>query len=551
MEGVGNVGASGGAPDWFAVPDQRWHGRKSKLQQGAQFKVPPRQNTAPHNDPERQGSSASAYLCETQILETGLTRDSLETQPWQGFSEDAPMRRSRDSSVPIQQTPTVLGLADSPALSSRLPAGKRWRGSLGPSLFMTAVESIPPSNDSRREREAIGHHVRRCLRMTAEERARNDMPPRQSLSDGLADPDHVIRRALIDAACEDWSRGSSAATRRDAVSRLIDLGALPSVALRPSDPIGRVVAGSIRKAVGAHGFPALLQELPPGAVPDLVSRAKSPPASSAHGFRGLTAAGRRSIRDAAALLAEKPGCVGFGTITLTDREAESCTRDQLATFQTRWMEFAARALRAAGMSPLVVLVAEIHPNRRTMAGGPVLHWHYAYLGREDPWDDWAVPKERWHRVIRWAWSAAFGYPRPHTFGCRVEKCRKPPGRYLSKYLSKTRSDCERWRGTEWERCIPKQWWAWTGVLRGMVQSVRVRPPAAFLRWCYRWRHELALLGECSTGPICIGEDGPTVGQWFGWSSEEALDRAIEGWIGDELRTIDASDGGLDWREFGP
>lgn len=446
--------------------------------------------------------------------------------------------------------PPAAPLTDPSARCSR-PGGKRWRGSLGPSLFMTAIESAPPSCDTRREREAAGRHIARVLRMTAEQRAQNDLPPPASVREGMEDPGTGMVRLMVEAAAEDLAQGPSELCRENAARRLVQLGAIPPVALRPTEPIGRAIAEAIRRPLGASGFAALLREFGSRLSPDLVSRAKSHVAPSAHGFRGLTASGRRCIRDACALLAEMPGQVGFGTITLPDADAETCTRDQLARFQSAWMQYAREGLRRVGLPPLVVMVAELHPKRRLLSGAPVLHWHYAYVGRADPQEAWRLGKADWHRFIRWAWSAAFGHPRPHTFGCKVEAARKDPGRYLSKYLSKTRSDCERFRGTENERCIPKQWWAWTGELRTLTLATRCRPPAAFLRWCVRWRNELQCLGECLTGPVQLGEGGPVVGAWFGWASTEALDRAIDGWIAAEFGRLDAAGLGIPWKEAPP
>lgn len=434
---------------------------------------------------------------------------------------------------------------------SRLPAGKRWRGSLGPSLFMTAVEVGAPSRDARREREAVGREVRRVAAMVAAQRAANDLPPRVGLAEGLADPSEMTRVLLIQAAAELWALGTSAAARRDGSERLVALGALPAVALNPRDPLGRSIAEGVESRPGRAGFAALIQDHGSRLPPDLVSCAKSQPISRAHGFRGLTAAGRRSIRDATALLSDYPGCCGFGTITLPDEEAEAITRDQLARFQSVWMQFARRALIAAGLPPLVVLVAEFHPNRRTISGAPVLHWHYAYLGRTTAEADWCIDTGRWHRLIRWAWSAAFGRPRPHTYGCRVEKVRKDPGRYMSKYLSKARSDCTRFVGTEHERCIPRQWWGWSGELRDLVRAARIRPPSGFLRWCCRWRRELEELGECLAGDIRIGDEGPRVGVWFGWADAGAIDRAVARWLEDEMQRVDVAAARDMWEEEGP
>lgn len=269
-----------------------------------------------------------------------------------------------------------------------------------------------------------------------------------------------------------------------------------------------------------------------GAVPGLDCPAKSAQPGTPHGFRGLTVAGRRAIRDGAGLMAADPGTVAFLTVTLPPAEAETCSRQQLATFQSRLLFFIRRALVSAGLEPLAVLVAEIHPHRRTLAGGPIVHWHAAIRARESPGHPWALPLARWRRVVSQAHRAAFGQHRRDWRGCRVEAARQDPGRYLSKYLSKGASDCRRFIGTHWERCIPRQWWAWTGELRGLVQGARWRPPTGFLRHCCRWSEDLAAAGLAESGPIVVG-DGMEVGRWFRWENLDALALALESWALEE------------------
>lgn len=274
------------------------------------------------------------------------------------------------------------------------------------------------------------------------------------------------------------------------------------------------------------------------AVPGLDPRPKSAQPGTPHGFRGLTVAGRRAVRDGAALMAADPGTVVFLTVTLPPAEAEGCTRDQLATFQSRLLFFIRRALVAAGLEPLAVLVAEVHPHRRTLAGGPVIHWHAAIRGRTAPGADWALPLARWRRVVSQAHRAAFGHHRRDWRGCRVEAARRDPGRYLSKYLSKGSSDTRRFQGTQWERCIPRQWWAWTGELRGLVNGARWRPPTGFLRHCCRWAEDLAAAGLAESGLIVVA-DGLTVGRWFRWEGVESLRLALEAWALEESEVLEA------------
>jgi hypothetical protein len=274
----------------------------------------------------------------------------------------------------------------------------------------------------------------------------------------------------------------------------------------------------------------------------LVPCAKSAQLSQSYGWSGLSAAGRRSIRDAGVMLDEQYGSLGFFTATLTDETAGTATRAQIAEFQTRLLFLIRRQLVRLQLPPLVLLVAEMHPHRKTMDGAPVPHWHGVVKVAPGPYQRWAFRKEHFNRAVLQAYRIAFGHRRGHTQRLQLLPQKTGAARYLSKYMAKGGSDVSSLKGTQAGRMVPRQWWAWTGELRSLVVACRVRPPAAFLRWCVRWRRELADLGEASIGEVQIGADGPVVGCWFGWRSEAALDRAIRAWIETEIDQMDRATG---------
>jgi hypothetical protein len=368
------------------------------------------------------------------------------------------------------------------AINTRDPAGKRWRGKLGPSLFMTAVEVAPPAPGMREHGETAGRTARRLLAMTAEQRARNDLPP--------------------------------------------TLG---------TDPAG---AAERREAIRDYCREA-------AAVTALVPSTSSTQLPNGQGWRGLTTAGRRSIRDSGAVLDEHYGSLAFFTATLPPDTAATATRDQIAAFQNRLLYLIRRALVRMGLPPMVLLVAEMHPGRRSLDGAAVPHWHGVVRVSHRPFERWTFRKEHFNRAVLQAHRIAFGHSRGHTQRLQLVPQKTGAARYLSKYISKGSSAVEALEGTQAGRMVPRQWWSWTGELRALVTACRTRPPAAFLRWCVRWRHELADLGEASIGEVQIGDDGPVVGCWFGWRSEAALDRAIRAWIEEELALLDRATGSPD------
>jgi len=430
-----------------------------------------------------------AYLCESQVL-SKKDRNEIGEIPsgavHQGFLPDEKpggLVTQRVANQSRYKTELTEGdrqsLLRAMTVTTRDPAGKRWRGKLGPSLFMSAVEVAPPAPGMREHGETAGRTARRLLAMTAEQRARNDLPP--SLG---SDPSGVAERR---EAIRDYCREAAAAT-----------------ALVPSP--------------------------------------KSAQAPTTYGWKGLTSAGRRSIRDAGAVMDEHYGSLGFFTATLTQYTAERATRDQIAEFQTRLMFLIRRKLERLGLEPLVLLVAEMHPHRKTLDGAPVPHWHGVVKVSPAPYRTWQFRKEDFWRCVLQAYRIAFGHKRGHTQRLNLLPQLTGCARYLSKYMAKGGSDVEELRWTERGRMVPRQWWAWTGELRALVLACRTRPPAAFLRWCVRWRHELADLGEATIGEVQIGDDGPVIGCWFGWRSEAAIDRAIRAWIEEELVLMDRATG---------
>ena len=354
---------------------------------------------------------------------------------------------------------------------------------------MTAVETAPQSPGMREHGETVGRRAMRLLGMTEEQRHRNGLPP----GDGGRPDGFAGRRELVRLYC----RGAAAVTA-------------------------------------------------------LVQGANSAHEESTHGWKGLTTNGKRCIRDAGAVLDEEYGTLGFFTVTLTEETAMVADRAQIADFQSRLLYTIRRELGRLGLPPMVLIVAEMHPNRRTLDGCLVPHWHGIVKLSHRRYDSWIFRKENFNHAVLQAYEMAFGHERGHIQRLQLKPQKTGCAKYLSPYMAKGRSDVEGLKGTWQGRMVPSQWWTWTGELRLLVTACRTRPPAAFLRWCVRWRGELAHLGEVRTGDIRIGDDlrddqtetdkRAIIGCWFAWRSEAALDRAIRAWIEEELALMDRATG---------
>jgi hypothetical protein len=359
---------------------------------------------------------------------------------------------------------------------------------------MSAVERADRADRGRQELERLGRHNLRMLGLSAEHRAANDLEPRRSVSDAMVRPTGRFRDLLQEGAAH-----GDAATRRHCLEHAAGLAATA-----------------------------------------LVPGTKSAHHPQTHGWRGLTTAGRRAIRDAGAVMDDLYGSLAFVTATLTEETAATATRQQIATFQQRLLFYVRRVQVRRRLEPLVLLVCEMHPGRRATDGALVPHWHAVVRVSPGPYQRWVFRKEDWNRCVLAAYRAAFGHSRGHTQRLSMLPQKTGAVRYLAKYMGKGSSDVAHLQDSQAGRMVPRQWWTWTGELRARVLRCRIKPPGPFLRWVCRWWRELSDLGELAqTGEVQIGERGAVVGRWFVWASEAALDRAIEGWIGEELERIDA------------
>jgi len=76
----------------------------------------------------------------------------------------------------------------------------------------------------------------------------------------------------------------------------------------------------------------------------------------------------------------------------------------------------------------------------------------------------------------------------------VQQVKRSVRAYLSKYMTKGSGDTERWRGTETENLLPRQWWFWSRPLRDFVVAHVFQISFDFLAWVHRFRGDIEEAG---------------------------------------------------------
>ena len=211
-----------------------------------------------------------------------------------------------------------------------------------------------------------------------------------------------------------------------------------------------------------------------------------------YGLNGLTANGRRRLQQGCSLLEEQRSLLSFWTITLPDHAMwEVIDRDLWPRFQQTIRHRLHLALRRAGLPPLALAVAEIHPSRSGRMVQAMPHLHVLFRGRKGRRDAWAFSPRDLDRIIVAALKACGIVVEEVKSAGNVQSIRRSVRRYLSKYVSKAshvfQTEMEP-EGLGSPNGCPRQWWFMTRELLALVLEATGSLPAPFLAWlCDRAR----------------------------------------------------------------
>lgn len=283
--------------------------------------------------------------------------------------------------------------------------------------------------------------------------------------------------------------------------------------------------------------------------PGLVSCPKFETARGPYGLNGLTRNGRREVLRSGSVLKEFHRQLGFWTVTLPP-EAEGPILDQglWPKFQDRIRKELARLLKRAGLTPLVVGVAEIHPKRSAEAGRPIPHLHVVFRGKKNRWHHWALEKWQLDGII----ASALGSCGVHGISVKaagnLQGVRSSAAGYLAKYMSKDvmkQPDSQKpgWHLPALDKAWPvRQWWFRTRELLALVRETTYQLPRSFLAMIHRDREQLGEEGlirwwsydlEDVRAPACYGVRfasaaamAEVLARWHEWLEDRRLFREV-------------------------
>ena len=205
-----------------------------------------------------------------------------------------------------------------------------------------------------------------------------------------------------------------------------------------------------------------------------------------YGLNGLTATGRRRLTAGCCLLEERRRLLSFWTITLPPEVmVELLELDSWHVFQNAIRHRLVRRLEQRGLQPLVLAVAELHPERSIEAGQALPHLHVLFQGKAVGATTWALDRADLDELIVLALAAAGVVVESLPWAGNVQAIRKSVRRYLSKYVSKS---SHVFKGVGFlamigdPRLCPRQWWFMSRPLLAMIEAATRCLPAEFLAW---------------------------------------------------------------------
>ena len=263
-----------------------------------------------------------------------------------------------------------------------------------------------------------------------------------------------------------------------------------------------------------------------------------PPRGLRNGLKGLPTVARRHIGQSIACLDSYVRRPLMWTASLPDEDYDDLR------ISGRWQDFQrsiadglTRYLKAHGLPPLVIAVAEIGNDRSKRTGRPMPHIHLVSTGWgvRDATGQWLLRPEVMDGLVAAACSAA-GLPSRHRPACsRVEPVERSVKAYLAGYLKKGSDLSSVDLSDGWEALVPHQWWNRSQALKALADGHTFRLPVGFAAFVESQRQRLEGLRLGMGRLVVVGRrktrlvDRTIDVLAFQFLSPEALLQALEWW----------------------
>lgn len=211
------------------------------------------------------------------------------------------------------------------------------------------------------------------------------------------------------------------------------------------------------------------------------------------GLSGISAGGRKFLKDSLLLMEDFRHNLCMWTVTLPDEDYSSL-RDLRTwpVFQRRLIDLLCRYLRDHGVEALAVAAVEIGDKRTSRTKRPMPHVHLVVngWGRRHPKGGWLLSPDRMDYLVAKACQYAGLPPSDRRAASNVAPIRKSVHNYVSKYLTKQRGVDEVDLGDGWDELIPRQWWNASEEARAMVEGALFKLSPGFAAFLVRKQIEL-------------------------------------------------------------
>ena len=226
------------------------------------------------------------------------------------------------------------------------------------------------------------------------------------------------------------------------------------------------------------------------------------------GLSGISAGGRKFLKDSLLLMEDFRESLCMWTVTLPDEDYSSLRdRGSWPAFQRRLIDLLGRYLREHQVDALAVAAVEIGDKRSARTKRPMPHVHLVVngWGRRHPRGGWLLSPDRMDYLVSKACQYAGLPPSDRRAASNVAPIRKSVHNYVSKYLTKQRGVEELDLSDGWDELIPRQWWNATEEAKALVDGALFKLSPGFAAFIVRKQAELerAELGRAFS--VRVGE----------------------------------------------